>query len=152
MLVNLVIGLVINSLDRVLDHEGAKQLCNQARIIDEVEALLPAWFEQRHRADWHPAYVHVLRINPDKLDAIELDALWTRQRDAAPVMRRRGGRGGGGGGGDGGGDGEEGMGEGQKALQDELKEVKQMLVHQQGLLEGLRARAAADGGGGSATA
>lgn len=88
VLVNLLIGVIINSLDRVLEHEGAKQLCNQARVIDEIESLLPTWYERWH-PDWHPAYVHVLRINPDKLDSIELDKLWSRHGEFAPVMLRR---------------------------------------------------------------
>lgn len=88
VLINMLIGVIVNSLHRTLEHEGAKQLCNQARVIDEIESLLPSFFERRH-AEWHPLYVHVLRINPNKLDSIELDKLWSRHGEFAPVMLRR---------------------------------------------------------------
>lgn len=92
-LVNLLLGMIINSLDRVLDHEGAKQLCNQARLINEMETVIPSWFEKRKFKEWHPQYVHVLRIDPTKLDAIEMDKLWSKFGDFAPVMQAGGGGG-----------------------------------------------------------
>lgn len=88
VLINMLIGVIVNSLHRTLEHEGAKQLCNQARVIDEIESLLPSFFERRH-PQWHPLYIHVLRINPNKLDSIELDKLWSRHGEFAPVMLRR---------------------------------------------------------------
>jgi hypothetical protein len=92
-LVNLLLGMIINSLDRVLDHEGAKQLCNQARLINEMESVIPRWFEKKRLKDWHPQYVHVLRIDPTKLDAIQMDKLWSRYGNFAPVMQAGGGGG-----------------------------------------------------------
>ena len=88
VLINMLIGVIVNSLHRTLEHEGAKQLCNQACVIDEIESLLPSFYERR-RAEWHPLYIHVLRINPNKLDSIELDKLWSRHGEFAPVMLRR---------------------------------------------------------------
>ena len=108
-LINLLIGMIITSVDRVLAHEGAKQLCHQALVINELESILPRWFEECHKGDWHPAYVHILRINPKKLDAIQLDKLWSKHGESAPVMTQGNGSsgeaegddGGGGGGGNG---------------------------------------------------
>jgi hypothetical protein len=94
-LINLLIGMIINSLDRVLDHEGAKQLCNQARLINEMETVIPKWFEEKKKKEWHPRYVHVLRIDPNKLDAIEIDKLWSKHGEFAPVMQQTSGGGGG---------------------------------------------------------
>jgi len=159
-LVNLLLGMIINSLDRVLDHEGAKQLCNQARLINEMESVIPGWFEKRKSKEWHPHYVHVLRIDPTKLDAIEMDTLWSKFGEFAPVMQT-------GGGDDGGGassDKEQGLAEGGKdesgcgssknhstnaknsdiknnsALMSKLVAVEEQLEQQQAVLERLDAK------------
>jgi hypothetical protein len=151
-LVNLLIGMIINSLDRVLDHEGAKQLCNQARLINEMEALIPSWFE-RKKVDWHPRYVHVLRIDPRKLDAIEMDKLWSKHGEFAPVMQTGGGgENGGGESGEGENESEEkeetankaGQGRGDdvknsSALMRKLTAVEKQLEQQRELLERLAA-------------
>ncbi|PRW33312.1 transient receptor potential channel [Chlorella sorokiniana] len=85
VIINLLLGIVINSLEKVTEHHSMKLLLNQARVIDELESTMPRWLERRH-PDWFPAYVHMLRINPDRLDR---DELWTRMgRDEPQVLQK----------------------------------------------------------------
>ena len=128
-LINLLLGMIINSVDRLMEHEGAKLLCNQAKIINEVEALIPQWFERRHATTWHPTYIHVLRINPKKLDAVEMDRLWTRHGgDGGPVMLSSAGKK------DGNGEEDDNEGEGSKN-NDKQDEILQKLGEIEKLLE-----------------
>jgi len=143
VLINLVIGLVINSLDRVMEQEGAKQLANQARIIDELEAVLPAWVERR-QFHWHPPYVHVLRIDPDKLDSVALDALWTKHGDHAPVMPKTEQRNGE----DAGGENGAGGGGGDSCVMAEVEELKKLVARQGELIEALHRHLVEGGEGG----
>ena len=57
-------------LPQVTQNEGLRMLCSKAQAIDELESTIPAWVEA-----WFPglfpAYLHVLRVDPDKLDAVK---------------------------------------------------------------------------------
>jgi hypothetical protein len=66
-----------NALARVTEHEALKMLLHKAVLIDELEATLPPWLERRF-AGAYPRYVHVLRIDPDRLDRVDLRALWAK--------------------------------------------------------------------------
>ena len=76
VLVNLLIGIMSNALNRVTEHEALKLLLYKAEIIDELEATLPRWLENRFRNQWYPRHIHVLRIDPSKLERVDLGALW----------------------------------------------------------------------------
>ncbi|PSC73953.1 WD-40 repeat [Micractinium conductrix] len=82
-IINLVLGIVVNSLDKVMDQAEYRVLLQQARIIDELESTMPRWLQRRH-PDWFPAWLHFLRLNPDKLDRVQQDALWSRMGKAEP--------------------------------------------------------------------
>ncbi|GAB4819760.1 hypothetical protein N2152v2_006806 [Parachlorella kessleri] len=103
ILINLLIGIVLNSLEKATEHQDVKMLLSKARIIDELEATMPAWLEKRN-PHWYPAYVHLLRINPNKLDQVEVDALWSQMGEDSPPITQPGGGGGGDGGNSGGGE------------------------------------------------
>jgi Ion transport protein len=76
VLVNLLIGIMSNALNKVTEHEALKLLLHKAQIIDELEATLPRWLEDKYEAEWYPRHIHVLRIDPDRIDRVDLDALW----------------------------------------------------------------------------
>ena len=50
-------------------------LHSKVQIIDEMEAAIPRWIEARN-PEWYPTFVHVLRIDPDRTDRVDLTALW----------------------------------------------------------------------------
>jgi len=74
VLINLLISLMTNSLDSVTAHENLRSLLNRAIVIDELERTIPMWVYRR--LDCNPTYLHVLRVDPDKLDTATRDALW----------------------------------------------------------------------------
>jgi len=76
VLVNLLVGIMSTALNRVTEHEGLKLLLSKAQVIDELEATLPRWLEDRFEGQWYPKFIHVLRIDPDRVDKVDLDALW----------------------------------------------------------------------------
>ena len=45
-------------------------LCSKAQAIDELESTIPAWVEACFPGLF-PPYLHVLRADPDKLDAVK---------------------------------------------------------------------------------
>lgn len=49
------------------------------------------WLERRN-PQWYPPYIHMLRINPNKLDQVELDALWSRFGEDSPPITQAGGQ------------------------------------------------------------
>ncbi|KAH7624961.1 putative Transient receptor potential cation channel subfamily V member 3 [Nannochloris sp. 'desiccata'] len=81
VLVNLLVGIMSNALNRVTQHEALKLLLHKAQVIDELEATLPRWLEDRYEAEWYPRHIHVLRIDPDRIDRVDLDALWAPQQN-----------------------------------------------------------------------
>jgi hypothetical protein len=52
VIINLLIGVMGNALARVTEHEALKLLLHKAQIIDELEATLPRWLEERFAAEW----------------------------------------------------------------------------------------------------
>lgn len=78
VLLNLLIGLMTNSLDRVTANAGVRLMLSKAQAIDEIEAVLPSWVERKF-PHLFPPFLHVLRIDPDKLDAVATDAAWAKQ-------------------------------------------------------------------------
>ncbi len=114
VLVNLLVGIMSNALNRVTEHEALKLLLHKAQVIDELESTLPRWLEDRFEAEWYPKHIHVLRIDPDRVDRVDLDALW-----AAPPQQSNGG-------GDGGGGNKSGN---EQQLAARLDEIQATLMH-----------------------
>jgi len=85
VLVNLLIGIMSNALNRVTEHEALKLLLHKAQVIDELEATLPRWLENRYEAEWYPRHIHVLRIDPDRIDKVDLNALWAPEQNSEDV-------------------------------------------------------------------
>lgn len=58
-----------------MEHSVARQLASRARLIDEIESTMQAlniassYFRYK-REEYFPKFVHVLRINPEKLDPV----------------------------------------------------------------------------------
>ena len=77
VLVNLLVGLMANALNRVTEHEALKMLLHKAQIIDELEATLPRWLEDKYEKVWYPHHIHVLRIDPDRVERVDLSGLWS---------------------------------------------------------------------------
>jgi hypothetical protein len=136
-LINLLLGMIVRSVDRVMAHEGSKQVWNQAICVNEIESLLPAWYERRF-TEWHPAYVHVLRIDPKKMDVIAADKLWSQRGRGATAAVFGNGNGGG---------EEGGGGEGDEEVKNKMKEIEKQLEWQHGALEELLRRQTGAGGG-----
>lgn len=86
VLINLILGYVIDSLKQALQHQDAKQLCNHANVINEIESILPAWLERSKQREFYPKYIHMLRIDPGKLDNATLDTMWTKHGENIPLM------------------------------------------------------------------
>ncbi|PRW33106.1 transient receptor potential channel [Chlorella sorokiniana] len=83
VLMNLLISIMTNTLDKVTENEGLRMLLSKAQAIDELESTIPSWIE-RLFPGLYPAYLHVLRVDPDKLDTLDtvkLDRLWAKQGD-----------------------------------------------------------------------
>lgn len=75
ILMNLLIGLMTNCLDKVTSKQDIKSLLSKAQIIDELESTIP------YRVfDAFPKYVHVLRVDPDKIDSATFNAIWSGER------------------------------------------------------------------------
>ncbi|KAL6769108.1 TRP11C [Auxenochlorella protothecoides x Auxenochlorella symbiontica] len=80
ILANLMVGVIISSLDRVMEHADAKQMVARAYLIDEVEntaSLLSVArsYMSARRTEYHPRYVHVLSVHEEKLSQVEEDQL-----------------------------------------------------------------------------
>lgn len=48
------------------EHSALKMLLHKALIIDEMEAAMPRWLEERFRGAWYPDHIHILRVDPDR--------------------------------------------------------------------------------------
>lgn len=84
VIVNMLIGLMSNALEKTSRHEGTKMLLNKAQIVDELETTLPRWMEDRLMGS--PDFIHILRIDPDRLDKPDLGCMWeTSGGGDAPV-------------------------------------------------------------------
>ncbi|KAL4440082.1 hypothetical protein ABPG75_003083 [Micractinium tetrahymenae] len=80
ILLNMLISIMTNTLDKVTENEGLRMLLSKAQAIDELESTIPGWIE-RLFPGLYPHYLHVLRVDPDKLDAVRLDKLWAEGGD-----------------------------------------------------------------------
>lgn len=67
---------------RVPAAASATLALSQGCVAGHPRHPLRSWLERRH-PDWFPTYVHMLRINPDRLDRVE-QVGW---RGAPPVLR-----------------------------------------------------------------
>ncbi|KAL3131635.1 hypothetical protein ABBQ38_007932 [Trebouxia sp. C0009 RCD-2024] len=74
---NLLVGIMTDSWSKVKENEGLRFLCSKAEVIDEIESTVPQWVKDRNPS-WYPAYVHVLKVNPESADEVEMDAMWSR--------------------------------------------------------------------------
>ncbi|GBF92276.1 flagellar associated protein [Raphidocelis subcapitata] len=98
VLMNLLVGVMCASASKAAQHEDLKALLARAQVLDELETTLPAWVERwMLGGKGHPAFVHVLRLDPKSLDSVEGAQLWRRTSSAA-ADRGAGGLGAGGGG------------------------------------------------------
>lgn len=170
VIINLILGIVIQSLDRAMEQEvmmvsaphwllaraalipacpRMQMLLNQARVVDELESSMPAWLLRwGARRGWFPSFVHISRINPTALDAVDMDRLWTysgKGRQVRTLSKRSHGGDGGERGGD---SGSERSGEGgsseakstghaqhaQRQMAEQLAQVRAALQRQEQLL------------------
>jgi hypothetical protein len=76
VIVNMLIGVMGNALEKTGEHSALKMLLHKALIIDEMEAAMPRWLEERFRAAWYPDHVHILRVDPDRVDKPKLETMW----------------------------------------------------------------------------
>ena len=96
VLLNLLIGLMTTSLDKITKNEDVRLLLSRAQGIDEIEATLPRWLENKF-PDLFPPFLFVLRVDPGKLDAVQNDAMWAGEGDDERTEVLLGGGNGGGG-------------------------------------------------------
>lgn len=75
VLVNLLIGIMTGTLEKVNRHEGLKLQLHKAEIIDELELTIPKWLEARF-PQLFPQYVHVLRVDQERKDKVDLGQMW----------------------------------------------------------------------------
>jgi len=75
VLINLLIGLMTNSLNHVTANEGVRLLLSKAQAIDELEVVLPAWVIRKF-PQLFPPFLFVLRVDPQKLDSVQQDRIW----------------------------------------------------------------------------
>ncbi|KAL0035205.1 hypothetical protein WJX79_005983 [Trebouxia sp. C0005] len=74
---NLLIGIMADSWKTAKENEGLRFLTSKAGVIDELEYTMPRWLKRRNPG-WYPPYVHILRVNPESADEVEMDSMWTR--------------------------------------------------------------------------
>eukprot|EP00887_Chlorella_sp_A99_P000537 scaffold17.g537.t1 len=118
---NLLIGVMTNTLERVTKNEGLRMLLSKGVVIDEIELTLPRWVE-RLFPYFYPKYLHVLRVDPDRLDRVKAEELWGDKAGAGE-------------------DGEErGSGRGERRLEAQLDEVQAELREVKALLSALAGR------------
>lgn len=80
VLMNLLISIMTNTLEKVTENEGLRMLLSKAQAIDELESTIPS-FVERWSPGLFPRFLHVLRVDPDKLDTVRLDQLWNKSGD-----------------------------------------------------------------------
>lgn len=77
VLMNLLVGILCNSLQRVTDEEGRRALVSKAQAIDEIDAVIPERLERiLAKWGWYPPYLQILRVDPERLDAVDLEGIW----------------------------------------------------------------------------
>ena len=81
ILINLLIGLMTTSLEKVTSNQDMRSFSSKAQVIDEIEWSLPPFILARH-PQYFPRYVHVLRVDPDKIDRVKFQSLWLGGDDA----------------------------------------------------------------------
>ena len=69
VLLNLLIGMITTSLDRLREDEMERQLLSKAQAIDELDAVLPQWVERRY-PHLFPPFIHVLKVDKAKMDGV----------------------------------------------------------------------------------
>lgn len=67
VLMSLLTGVMATALVKATAHEDLKRLLGKAQAIDELESTIPSFIEHLMPHNY-PAYVHVLRIDPQALD------------------------------------------------------------------------------------
>ncbi|PRW39343.1 transient receptor potential channel [Chlorella sorokiniana] len=84
VIVNMLIGLMSNALDKTNQDLATKSVLHKAEIIDELEATIPRFIEDRFKGwGWYPEWIHILRIDPDRLDkpSDDLASMWSSPSD-----------------------------------------------------------------------
>ncbi|PSC73225.1 transient receptor potential cation channel subfamily V member 3 isoform X1 [Micractinium conductrix] len=74
VIVNMLIGLMSNALEKTNRHEATKMVLHKAQIIDELEETMPRWLEERFMGS--PDFIHILRVDPDRVDKPDLGSMW----------------------------------------------------------------------------
>jgi uncharacterized membrane protein YgcG len=144
VLVNLLISIMTDTLEKVNRHEGLKLQLHKVQIIDELELTIPKWLQDRF-PEWFPKYVHVLRVDQERKDKVDLGQIW-RAGNGGNRNSNLGGGGddeGGGGGGGGGSNGEE-IHKQLKSMQIQLDRLEQLLM-----MDKIRIRGSGDSGSGA---
>lgn len=72
---------------QVYDSEEHKFLLHQAQIIDELEATVPAWLEERC-PHWYPPYIIALVLQPSDKKAITLEETTWPGSGASPFLNQ----------------------------------------------------------------
>ncbi|KAL4430657.1 hypothetical protein ABPG75_005913 [Micractinium tetrahymenae] len=80
VLMTLLISLMTNTLQKVTRDAEARQQLSKALIIDELESTVPRLLHWLWPG-MHPRFIHALRIDPTRLDAVRLDRLWKSLSD-----------------------------------------------------------------------
>ena len=93
VLSNIIISIMTGALERVNQNEALKWVLHKIVIIDELELTIPPWLEAKF-PEWSPCYVHVLRIDPDRVDRVQLGELW-QEKDGEGGREEKSGGGGG---------------------------------------------------------
>eukprot|EP00887_Chlorella_sp_A99_P000504 scaffold17.g504.t1 len=88
VLLNLLIGIMSNAMARSSEHEALKLILSKVQVIDELESTLPPWIERRFASSWYPDYIHILRVDPDRVGRVDLDSLWAKAGDPQLVRAR----------------------------------------------------------------
>lgn len=82
VLMSLLTGVMAQSLIKATAHEDLKRLLGKAQAIDELESTIPSFIEKLMPHNY-PAFVHVLRIDPEAMDdgsgELGNEKLWHQQ-------------------------------------------------------------------------
>eukprot|EP00195_Chlamydomonas_chlamydogama_P013530 CAMPEP_0202890610 /NCGR_PEP_ID=MMETSP1392-20130828/957_1 /ASSEMBLY_ACC=CAM_ASM_000868 /TAXON_ID=225041 /ORGANISM="Chlamydomonas chlamydogama, Strain SAG 11-48b" /LENGTH=529 /DNA_ID=CAMNT_0049574211 /DNA_START=43 /DNA_END=1632 /DNA_ORIENTATION=+ len=74
----IITGAIIRGTDEAAGDVGLKALLTKASIIDEGDALMPAWVERwlGHPNGWFPTYIYILKVDPKSLDSVKTQSDW----------------------------------------------------------------------------
>ncbi|KAL6778251.1 TRP11A [Auxenochlorella protothecoides x Auxenochlorella symbiontica] len=132
VLMNLLIGILTASLERVTDNEGLRMLLSKAQVIDEIDSTLPRFVENKY-PHLYPKYLHVLRVDPGRLDHVEVASVWGKEEEnEAGTENMEAGE-----------DGEEGKDKGPQGLEQKVDDLKKEIQELKDLIMSMQHTATA---------